>query len=354
VRTVLLSYMRQRQPSGMLETLVENECMGRNCQEVFVSKRKAFTLIELLVVVAIIALLISILLPSLSRAREITKRAVCASNIRGIGQGMKVYSNDNYDSYPCSPFQEATSTSANATSITFLRQMGINMTVQYGSAGYTTSTAAHPSRSMFMLVIDGTCTAKQFMCPSSGDSEDDLRNKTGTTEVASQPGINRYDFKGWPYLSYGMQLPYGNKGRPTENLDSRMVVMADKGPFSQADATASDGHVPDKPSDKPASPGGAITITGATTDDTILKLDTDKWRPYNSRNHSQEGQNALYQDGHATFEKKPIIGVNFDNIYTGQGVASGGVSYLLKDSLLGYAPNNLFGPLTNTDSIIVP
>jgi prepilin-type N-terminal cleavage/methylation domain-containing protein len=57
-------------------------------------KRKrvfGFTLIELLVVVAIIALLISILLPSLSRARELSKRLVCGSNESGMGKACKIY-----------------------------------------------------------------------------------------------------------------------------------------------------------------------------------------------------------------------------------------------------------------------
>ncbi len=60
------------------------------------TKRKsAFTLIELLVVVAIIALLISILLPSLSQAREQGKKAVCLSNLRFIGVGIFTYANED-------------------------------------------------------------------------------------------------------------------------------------------------------------------------------------------------------------------------------------------------------------------
>ena len=69
-------------------------------------KRKGFTLIELLVVVAIIALLISILLPSLARARELTKRSVCMANLRGIGSGCVIYSNDNNEWFPMSYFAE--------------------------------------------------------------------------------------------------------------------------------------------------------------------------------------------------------------------------------------------------------
>ena len=61
-----------------------------------------FTLIELLVVVAIIALLVSILVPSLSRAREQAKSAVCKSNFKQIFLGVMYYVEDNGGVFPWS------------------------------------------------------------------------------------------------------------------------------------------------------------------------------------------------------------------------------------------------------------
>ncbi len=62
--------------------------------------RSAFTLIELLVVVAIIVLLVSILLPSLSAAREQARAAKCGSHLRGFGAGLNTYATENREWLP--------------------------------------------------------------------------------------------------------------------------------------------------------------------------------------------------------------------------------------------------------------
>ena len=60
----------------------------------------AFTLIELLVVIAIISLLVSILIPSLKRAKELTRRVVCSSNLHQMGVALVTYSADHKGDFP--------------------------------------------------------------------------------------------------------------------------------------------------------------------------------------------------------------------------------------------------------------
>ncbi len=60
--------------------------------------RLGFTLIEVLVVVAIIAVLIAILLPSLSKAREISRATLCANNLRQLSVGWTLYAQQHQDS----------------------------------------------------------------------------------------------------------------------------------------------------------------------------------------------------------------------------------------------------------------
>jgi prepilin-type N-terminal cleavage/methylation domain-containing protein/prepilin-type processing-associated H-X9-DG protein len=268
---------------------------------------KGFTLIELLVVIAIIALLISILLPSLSRARELSKRLVCGSNAKGIGTSAKIYSNENQEKWMVPPYKRA---KIDAGGIDYLAGDKISQigSEEPGEVGFDrhresrSETATAPSvgsealsvtRAYWMMVRSGDITVKQFICPSAGDSEDPTENLD-----------LYYDFTQYTNISYGYLVPFGPRDtQPREGMDNRQVLAADKGPYYTT----------------------RFVPTWQTSEGVRLTLESSpkEWRQYNSANHgggsNGEGQNALYADGHASFLRTPLGGIDSDNIYTVMG-----------------------------------
>jgi prepilin-type N-terminal cleavage/methylation domain-containing protein len=287
------------------------------------ARRAAFTLIELLVVVAIIALLISILLPSLARARELAKRTVCASNLKGIGTGMYTYSAENNGDWP-----EA---APHGNPVNYIGQTGQGSNAQTGEAGDPAiinggaSTDFSVTRNLYLLIRDGGSSPGSFVCPSSDDSK-----------MEEDDPADWWDFQNESQVSYAYQVPYGDFGKPSSDNDGRMPLLSDQGPYAE-------GNEPDQ------------VVFSALTN----TQPADEMRPLNSANHGGigdgEGQNVGFPDSHVDFHNTPLAGVADDNIFTAWGEQTGTSA---EDRWKGDQPHgNLDGsvyPKQNTDSVLYP
>jgi prepilin-type N-terminal cleavage/methylation domain-containing protein/prepilin-type processing-associated H-X9-DG protein len=271
------------------------------------STRSGFTLVELLVVIGIIALLISILLPSLNRARETANRVKCASNLKQVGQAILLYSNENRNAYPRSKYL------AGATVLpTWGTPYGTASTA--GAAGiattsadpFSTNTGGAPwgnmnndvTSAMFLLLRTQDLVPEVFICPSSNAEKFDYggggNSATSFTNWVGEAVRNN--------LSYSYQNPYPSNTATSQgfklnnSITAEFAVMSDKNP----------GYT-----------------TGADNVNAVMSTSSSRdTRQGNSNNHDKDGQNVLYGDGHVEFQQNPFVGVQRDNIFTARTVTT--------------------------------
>jgi prepilin-type processing-associated H-X9-DG protein/prepilin-type N-terminal cleavage/methylation domain-containing protein len=158
-------------------------------------RRGAFTLIELLVVVAIIALLISILLPSLSRAKAQARTIICSTNLREQNRSAYYYSEDNNGFIGRGLMGFAASAEYNIYATTVLRGLGFEgATIPLWRP---TSTSSFPTPRQQRFLRRALLATPQFQCPDYPNEghtfdqfETDFREDTQTLDyVASAMAI---------------------------------------------------------------------------------------------------------------------------------------------------------------------
>ncbi|MHC4799192.1 MAG: type II secretion system protein, partial [Planctomycetota bacterium] len=224
-------------------------------------KYRGFTLIELLVVVAIIALLISILLPSLQRAKEQARRISCAANLRGLMQSSLTYADGSKGWLPTPDHRLTNNAAPLRGSEIFSTFVGNNRWLK--DMYYGTNDGSN-TRGYHKLLVGGErayMQAKQYVCPSAINSI--KHDKEGTPVVEyhnSHPHPDKaagefqtYDFRVHKTdninanevtnLSYSFQmtLRYLREDQGTNEVygtalkntrDFRLAIAADRNPYS--------------------------------------------------------------------------------------------------------------------------
>jgi prepilin-type N-terminal cleavage/methylation domain-containing protein len=301
--------------------------------------KRGFTLVELLVVIAIIALLMGILMPALSRVRQLAFRLTCGTNLSGIGKAMLVYANDYEDELP-----RAGGRNTQWGPLAIGCWKAADRRTAFGLDGAGAGGKATINSCFYLLIKYSEVTPKSFICKGdAGTTEFKLSEMTGLP--SSFELIDAWDFgpseESFKHCSYAYHIPFGLYALTTSG-EPGMAVASDRNPWLRSPAGE-----PAKWSEFHPDVAGSGWTLG----------NSDTAKKGNAITHQLDGQNVLFLDSHVEFAKRAYCAMEDDNIYTrstdtlGRGhiygsqpvVAANLDAMNRKDSLLVHDPGNWGG-----------